>query len=669
MLKNSLSHMSGGRLVVCVTALVLLILQLPQINSKAVCEPSSCGNILNITHPFRLKGDPPSCGDTKYELVCENNLSTLAFFHSNKYYVQAINYHNFTIRLVDAHILLHNNHNCSSLPRYSFTQYNLSFHEHPPYTISRYPRYPESENSITKPIIFLSCPNPLDSPLYVDLSPCMNIGGGGGELFASSNSSTTTRRMHSYAYIGHLKASSVMELCSIDLIFMTSLPGVNEVHGNLSFAQLQSALLYGFELFWFMDQCGNCTRRDCYLDQDMEHLYCSTPYYSGIRYKVLYWTKIGLNIAMRILCGIPFGLTVFIKKLRRRHLSMFDDIEDYLQNQNNLTPIRYSYSQIKKMTNDFKDKLGEGGYGTVYEGKLRSGSPVAIKLLSKPKANGQEFINEVATIGRIHHVNVVQLVGYCAERSKRALVYDFMSNGSLEKYIFSREGETPSLSYEKMFKVSIGVARGIEYLHRGCDIQILHFDIKPHNILLDENFTPKVSDFGLAKLYPTKDSIVSLTAARGTMGYMAPELFYKSIGGVSYKADVYSFGMLLLEMTGRRKNLNAFADHSSQVDFPSWVYDQIIEGKDIEIGDANEEERKVVERMIIVGLWCIQMKPSDRPSMTKVVEMLEGNGELMQMPPKPFLYPEEMPEDTGINTEHSIQLGDSIDSITLDISA
>ncbi|XP_059667213.1 rust resistance kinase Lr10-like isoform X2 [Cornus florida] len=647
--------MSGGRLVVCLAALILLILQLPQI-SKAMCEPSSCGNIHNITHPFRLKGDPPNCGDTKYELVCENNLSTLAFFHSNKYYVQAINYHNFTIRLVDAHVLLHNNHNCSFFPRYSLTPYNFSFLDDP-YI------YIYTENSTTKPIHFLSCPNPLDSPLYVDLSPCLNIGGGGGEFFASSNSSTTTRR-HSYAHIGYLNASSVMELCSIDLIFMTSLPGVNELHPNLSFAQLHSALLYGFELFWFMDQCGNCTRRNCNLDEE-DHLYC----FSRLVICPAATLVIGLNVVMRILCGIPFGLTVLIKKIRRRHLSTFDDIEVYLQSQNNLTPIRYSFSQIKKMTNGFKDKLGEGGYGSVYKGKLRSGSPVAIKLLSKPKANGQEFINEVATIGRIHHVNVVQLVGYCAERSKRALVYEFMPNGSLEKYIFPREGETLSLSYEKMYEVSVGVARGIEYLHRGCDIQILHFDIKPHNILLAENFTPKVSDFGLAKLYPTDDSIVSLTAARGTMGYMAPELFYKSIGGVSYKADVYSFGMLLLEMAGRRKNLNAFADHSSQIYFPSWVYDQIIEGNDVEIGDANEEERKVVERMIIVGLWCIQMKPSDRPSMTKVVEMLEGNGELVQMPPKPFLYPKEMPGDIGINTEHSIQLGDSFDSVTLDISA
>ena len=159
-------------------------------------------------------------------------------------------------------------------------------------------------------------------------------------------------------------------------------------------------------------------------------------------------------------------------------------------------------------------------------------------------------------------MNVVQLIGFCAEGPKRALIYEFMFNGSLEKYIFSQEGSIP-LNIEKTYKISLGVAHGIEYLHRGCDVQILPFDIKPHNILLDENFIPKVYDFGLAKLYSTNDSTVSLTAARGTLGYIAPELFYKNIGGVSYKADVYSFGMLLMEMAGKTKNLNAIANHSS----------------------------------------------------------------------------------------------------------
>ena len=291
-------------------------------------------------------------------------------------------------------------------------------------------------------------------------------------------------------------------------------------------------------------------------------------------------------------------------------------------------------------------------------------------MLGNSKANGQEFINEVATIGRIYHVNVVQLIGFCAEGSKRALIYEYMSNGSLEKYIFSRE-ESILLSIEKTYEISLGVARGIEYLHRGCEMQILHFDIKPHNILLDENFIPKVSDFGLAKLYPANNSIVSLTAARGTLGYIAPELFYKNIGGVSYKADIYSFGMLLLEMASRRKNMNAFANHSSQIYFPTWVYDQFSKGKDIEIEDATEEEKKIAKKMIIVALWCIQMKPSDRPSMNKVVEMLEGEVEcLQQMPSKPFLSssPGRPTGDVGDNlnsTSSSFQSSQSSQSAKL----
>ncbi|KAJ7961576.1 putative Kinase [Quillaja saponaria] len=360
-------------------------------------------------------------------------------------------------------------------------------------------------------------------------------------------------------------------------------------------------------------------------------------------------------LVARFLFGISFLIAIIIYTCRRRHLSMYEDIETFLRdNKENLMPIRYTYRDIKKMSRGFKDKLGEGGFGTVYKGKLRSGPFVAIKLLGKSKTNGQDFISEVATIGRIHHVNVVQLTGFCVEGSKRALVYEFMINGSLDKYIFSKEGinSTLYLSCKKIHEISLGVARGIAYLHQGCDMQILHFDIKPHNILLDENFIPKVSDFGLAKLYPVDDSIVSLTAVRGTLGYMAPELFYKNIGGVSYKADVYSFGMLLMEMASKRKNLqlNMPADCSgeenlSQIYFPSWIYNQFSEGKDIELMEnETEEEKSVARKMIIIALWCIQLKPRDRPSMHQVVEMLEGDAQSLEMPPKPLMCPQEMPE-------------------------
>ncbi|XP_024461566.1 rust resistance kinase Lr10 isoform X2 [Populus trichocarpa] len=295
------------------------------------------------------------------------------------------------------------------------------------------------------------------------------------------------------------------------------------------------------------------------------------------------------------------------------------------------------FAEIKKITNDFKEKLGEGGFGSVYKGKLRSGRFAAVKILSNSKANGQDFTNEVDTIGRIYHVNVVQLIGFIAEGSKRGLIYEFMPNGSLDKYIFSKRGSV-TLSKEKMFDISLGIARGIDYLHQGCDMQILHFDIKPHNILLDEKFVPKISDFGLAKLYPTNNGIVALTAARGTMGYIAPELFYKNIGGVSYKADVYSFGMLLMDMIGRKKNLSELVVDASQIYFPSWVYEQVCEGNDLEVlGDTTEQEKKITKKMIIVASWCIQLKPEDCPSMHEVVKMLETDVESLQMSPKPFL--------------------------------
>ncbi|XP_058100392.1 rust resistance kinase Lr10-like [Magnolia sinica] len=348
---------------------------------------------------------------------------------------------------------------------------------------------------------------------------------------------------------------------------------------------------------------------------------------------------VGSTMAVRVFCGIIFMFAALIYKLQRRRLALDDRIEEFLRDYKSITPTRYSYSDVKKITSGFKEKLGQGGFGSVFKGKLVNGHLVAVKMLEKSKGNGQDFINEVATIGMIHHINVVQLIGFCSNRSKRALIYDFMPNGSLDKYIFSQEDKSSPLSWEKMYKIALGVAHGIEYLHRGCAMKILHFDIKPHNILLDENFIPKISDFGLAKFYPTEKSIVSVTAARGTVGYMAPELFYRNIGGVSYKSDVYSYGMLLMEMAGRRKNIDAMVENLSQIYFPSWIYDQLSGGGEMEMGSAMYDEKEMAKKLAIVGLWCIQMKPIDRPSMSRVVGMLEGALDLLQIPPKPFLSP------------------------------
>ncbi|QHO05961.1 putative receptor-like protein kinase [Arachis hypogaea] len=251
-------------------------------------------------------------------------------------------------------------------------------------------------------------------------------------------------------------------------------------------------------------------------------------------------------------------------------MSSYKNIEIFLldNNNNNLVPKKYSYREIKMKTKTFKEKLGKGGFVSVYKGKLRSESFVAIKMLDTSKSDGQDFISEITTIERIYHINVVRLVGFCVEGSKRALGCNFMPNGSLDKYILYKE-ENIFLSYEKIYEISLGIARDICYLHEGRDKKILHFDFKPHNIPQDENFIRKISNFGLAKLYPRDNSIVTLTDRRGTIGYTAPELSYKNIGGVSYKADIYSFEMLLMEMANRRKNLNLHAENSSSTFFPT----------------------------------------------------------------------------------------------------
>ncbi|XXG62432.1 hypothetical protein AAC387_Pa05g0790 [Persea americana] len=215
-----------------------------------------------------------------------------------------------------------------------------------------------------------------------------------------------------------------------------------------------------------------------------------------------------------------FCLSVFlVYKFRRRHIWMDTTVEEFLASYRFQTPRRYSYSNIKKMTKDFKEELGQGGYGTVFKGKLSRGGLVAIKMLKTSK----------------------------------------------------------------------------------------------------------------------EQSIVSVTAARGTMGYIAPELLYKTLGGVSHKSDVYSFGMLLLEMAGRRKNIDAFAEHSSQIYFPLWVYDQLHKGEQSVMADIADNDNETSKKMMIVALWCIQLIPTERPSMSKVIEMLAGSVEDLHMPPKPLL--------------------------------
>ncbi|KAJ8550888.1 hypothetical protein K7X08_000258 [Anisodus acutangulus] len=194
-----------------------------------------------------------------------------------------------------------------------------------------------------------------------------------------------------------------------------------------------------------------------------------------------------------------------------------------LKQYGSLAPKRYNYREIKQMTHGFKDKLGEGGYGGVYKGELSDGRAVAVKILKASKGDGEEFINEDASINQTSHVNIMSLLGYSLNGRKRALIYDFIPNGSLEKYIY---GDGSLLGLQKLYQIAVGIAEGLEYLDRGYNTTILHFDIKPHNILLDEEFCPKISDFGLVKLCTRKENIVSMLGARGAIRTTSTGVFF-----------------------------------------------------------------------------------------------------------------------------------------------
>ncbi|KAI3780296.1 hypothetical protein L2E82_10273 [Cichorium intybus] len=382
----------------------------------------------------------------------------------------------------------------------------------------------------------------------------------------------------------------------------------------------------------------------------------------------------GINWKLRVLAGmVSAALSIVLisiicccmKTSSNNCVALFkhkteDDksVEVFVEQYGSLSTKRYTYAEIKKITNSFQLKLGQGGFGTVFKGKLSDGRLVAVKLLNSSKSSGQEFINEVASIGRTSHVNIVTLLGFCFDYHKRALVYEFMPNGSLEKFVYGhvRLSTNEHMGVDKLYEISLGIARGLDYLHRGCNTRILHLDIKPHNILLDEDFCPKIADFGLAKLYSRKESIVSMAEARGTIGYIAPEVFSRNFGGVSHKSDVYSYGMLILEMVGGRKNVDVGvgSGRTSEIYFPYWIYNRLKKDEFLLDGLTTIEENDYAKKMTIVGLWCIQNDPKQRPSINEVIDMLEGSMEALEIPPKPFFSSPPRSPVTTFNTSQEV---------------
>ncbi|EEE54138.1 hypothetical protein OsJ_00927 [Oryza sativa Japonica Group] len=292
----------------------------------------------------------------------------------------------------------------------------------------------------------------------------------------------------------------------------------------------------------------------------------------------------------------------------------------------------FSYAQVKNATKNFSEKLGEGGFGSVFKGTLPGCSVMAVKKLKCVFRVEKQFRSEVQTIGMIQHTNLVRLLGFCVTERNRLLVYEYMPNGSLSSHLFSDNSET--LCWQLRYCVALGTARGLAYLHEECMDCIVHCDMKPDNVLLDTDFCPKIADFGMAKLL-NRDFSRALTTMRGTIGYLAPEW----ISGlpITHKADVYSYGLMLLEIISGRRNSEKIKE-GRHTYFPIYAACKVNEGDVMCLLDSRLEgnaDAEQLERACRIACWCIQDYEDQRPMMGQVVLMLEGVMDVL-VPPIPM---------------------------------
>ncbi|VAI91800.1 unnamed protein product [Triticum turgidum subsp. durum] len=343
------------------------------------------------------------------------------------------------------------------------------------------------------------------------------------------------------------------------------------------------------------------------------------------------WLVFGIPLVGVVALGASVMLAWRILLARRRRLAR-------MENEKGSSLAVYSYGDLRAATKNFSERLGGGSFGSVYRGVLKRHKgdntiqvQVAVKKLESlgGRQGDKQFRAEVNTLGLIQHVNLVRLFGFCPSHDEKMLVYEYMARGSLDRYLF---GSGASPSWRERYNIMVGVARGLAYLHRGCQECIIHCDIKPENILLDEDMSPRIADFGMAKLVGRDFSRV-LTTMRGTIGYLAPE--WISGQPISAKADVYSFGMVLFELISGRRNSEGYSaveaagsgSSDSWTFFPVWAVGKVMEGEVGAVadprlrGNVSPEE---LERACWVACWCIQDQEGQRPTMAQVVQALEG---------------------------------------------
>ncbi|KAF5477399.1 hypothetical protein F2P56_004040 [Juglans regia] len=331
-------------------------------------------------------------------------------------------------------------------------------------------------------------------------------------------------------------------------------------------------------------------------------------------------TKIPFS-ASRLSLSLSLSLYSINRKGRPKTQGSFD-VDDDVSGIHNVR--LYTYKELRAATADFSqtNKIGEGGFGSVYKGRLKDGKIAAIKVLSAESRQGvKEFLTEINVISDIEHENLVKLYGCCVEENHRILVYNYLENNSLAQTLIGGSQSNIYFNWRTRTKICIGIARGLAFLHEEVRPHIIHRDIKASNILLDKDLTPKISDFGLAKLIPPNMTHVS-TRVAGTIGYLAPEYAIK--GQLTRKADIYSFGVLLMEIVSGRCNTNTRLPIEEQYLLERmWeLYEQRVLVGLVDPAMNGDFDAEEACKFLKIGLLCTQDAPKLRPSMSTVVKML-----------------------------------------------
>ncbi|KAM1032285.1 hypothetical protein ACFX2I_035883 [Malus domestica] len=372
------------------------------------------------------------------------------------------------------------------------------------------------------------------------------------------------------------------------------------------------------------------------------------------------WVWIGISIAAALVLCTAYYL------LRRRRSALASAGENRTTLENEMLIFMkskrhhdfsvFSYSSIVAATRNFaeENKLGQGGFGPVYKGKLATGQEIAVKRLSKCSGQGtSEFKNELILIYELQHTNLVHLFGFCIHGEEMMLIYEYLQNKSLDHFLFDPIRGL-LLDWKKRFSILEGIAQGLLYLHKYSRKKVIHRDVKASNILLDENMNPKISDFGMARIFTQNELEANTRKVAGTLGYMPPE----SVGGIiSVKSDVYSFGVLMLEIISGRKN-NSFYNDDRALNLVGYAWELWKKGAGLELTDptlGNSFIKEQLLRCIHVGLLCVEENAADRPTMSDVISMLTNESFPLASPTKPAFFVGRRTVEAGISGNQQLE--------------